>query len=74
MVLSGCQKSSSLTHMKNHKLQAAPTANAKEIKNQKAAKAKQIAVGIDVHLRGYQVSRKVNNAAVGVVQSLRSEV
>ena len=59
--------------MKNLKLQAAPTANAKEIKNQRAAKAKQIAVGIDAHLRGYQVSRKVDNAAVGVVQSLRSE-
>jgi transposase len=60
--------------LKDDTLKATPVARAKEIKNQRAAKAKQIAVGIDVHLRGYQVSRKVDNAAVGVVQSLRSEV
>lgn len=59
--------------MKKYKLQAAPTASAKEIKNQRAAKAKQIAVGIDAHLKGYQASRKVDNAPIGVVQNLRSE-
>ena len=30
-------------------------------------------MGIDVHLRGYQVSRKLDNAAIGPVQNLRSE-
>jgi hypothetical protein len=59
--------------MKTHNLEAAPTALTKEIKNQKAPKAKLIAVGIDAHLRGYQASREVDNAAVGPVQNLRSE-
>lgn len=59
--------------MKKYKLQAAPTASAKEIKNQRAAKAKQIAVGIDAHLKSYQASRKVDNATIGVVQNLGSE-
>ena len=59
--------------MKTYNLEAAPTALTKEIKNQKAPKAKLIAVGIDAHLRGYQASREVDNAAVGPVQNLRSE-
>jgi transposase len=59
--------------MKTYNLEAAPAALTKQIKNQKAPKAKLIAVGIDAHLRGYQVSRKVDNAAVGPVQNLRSE-
>jgi len=30
-------------------------------------------MGPDVHLRGYQVRRKVDNAAIGAVANLRSE-
>lgn len=30
-------------------------------------------MGVDVHLKGYQASRKVDNAAIGPVQNLRSE-
>jgi transposase len=59
--------------MKEYKLKAAPAALTKEIKNQKAAKAKLIAVGIDTGLGSYQTSRKVDNAAIGPVQNLRSE-
>jgi len=59
--------------MKQYTLKAAPTAEAKEIKNQKAAKAKLIAVGLDTGLGSYQASRKVDNAAIGPVQNMRSE-
>jgi transposase len=59
--------------MKLYRLEAAPTASAKELKNEKSAKAKQILVGADVHLRGYQVARKVDNGVVGVVENFRSE-
>jgi transposase len=54
-------------------LKAAPSVGARELKNQKSAKATQILVGADVHLRGYQVARKVDNAAIGVVENFRSE-
>lgn len=59
--------------MKNYTLQAAPTAIPKELKNQKAPKAKRIVVGSDVHLRSYQAARKVDNLAVGAVMKFRSE-
>jgi hypothetical protein len=58
---------------KNNTLEATPVARAREIKDQKAPKAKRIVVGPDVHLRGYQVTRKVDNAAIGAVANLRSE-
>ena len=54
-------------------LEATPVARAREIKDQKGPKAKRIVVGSDVHLRGYQVTRKVDNAAIGAVANLRSE-
>jgi hypothetical protein len=59
--------------MKNT-LKAAPAASAVELKNEKAAKAKRILVGVDVHLRGYQAARKIDNGVIGVVESFRSEV
>jgi hypothetical protein len=34
-----------------------------EVKNEKAPKAKRIAVGVDAHPRGYQVGRKIDKAA-----------
>ena len=36
-------------------------------------KAKRIVLGIDVHLRGYQVARKEDNLAIGSVQSFKSQ-
>src|ERR1700741_5179589 len=59
--------------MKECKLKAAPAALRQEIKNQKAPKAKRILVGIDTGLGNNQASRKVDNAAIGPVQNLRSE-
>jgi hypothetical protein len=59
--------------MKQYTLEATPVASAKEIKGQKAPKAKRIAVGADVHLRGYQAARKIDNAAIGAVANFRSE-
>lgn len=54
-------------------LEATLVASAKELKNQKMPKAKRIAIGTDVHLRGYQASRKLDNAAIGAVANFRSE-
>jgi transposase len=59
--------------MKKYTVEAAPAASAKELETQKAPKAKQIVVGVDAHLRGYQVARKVDNAVIGAVVNLRSE-
>ena len=41
--------------MKIYNLKAAPVANVKELKDEKRPKAKQILLGADTHLRGYQV-------------------
>ena len=60
--------------MKNYILKAAPTACAVEIKIDKRPKAKRILLGIDVHLRGYQAARKVDEGVIGVVDTFRSEV
>jgi len=57
----------------NYKLKAAPTAISKEPNSQKGAKAKRIAIGVDVHLKSYQAARKIDNQAVGVVQTFRSK-
>ena len=54
-------------------LKAAPTASAIELKNQKSAKAKRLLVKADVHLRGYQTARKIDNGVIGVVENFRSE-
>jgi len=59
--------------LKDDTLKATPAARAKEIKDEKAAKAKLIAIGIDTGLGSNQASRKVDNAAIGPVQNLRSE-
>ena len=55
-------------------LKAAPAAGANQIRNSnKSAKAKRIWVGCDVHLRGYQAARKVDEGTIGVVDNFRSE-
>jgi hypothetical protein len=59
--------------MKTYILRAAPTARPAELKDEKRPKAKQILLGTDAHLRGYQVDRKVDQAVVGVVEDFRSE-
>src|SRR5260370_898324 len=59
--------------MNKHTLEAALTAGAKELKNQKAAKAKRIVMGTDAHLRGYQAARKIDNGAIGPVVNFRSQ-
>src|ERR1700760_3890314 len=60
-------------HIKKYILKAVPTACAVEPKNENKLKAKQICLGADVHLRGYQVGRKVDHAVGGGVESFRSE-
>jgi transposase len=61
--------------MKTYTLKAAPTASVVEVQNNnKSTKAKRILLGVDVHLRGYQAARKVDNGVIGVVDSFRSEV
>jgi transposase len=59
--------------MKTYILKATPIASVKELKDEKTPKAKQILLGADTHLRGYQVGRKIDDAAVGVVENFRSE-
>src|SRR6476620_955836 len=44
-------------------------ASAIELKNEESAKAKRIVVGADVHLRGYQAARKIDNGVIGVVEN-----
>ncbi len=44
--------------MKIYNLKAAPVANVTELKDEKRPKAKQILLGADTHLRGYQVGRE----------------
>ena len=61
--------------MTRYKLKAAPAAGAVEVdNNNKPAKANRILVGCDVHLRGYQTARKIDNGSIGVVENFRSEV
>ena len=40
---------------------------------QPSRKATRIVLGVDVHLRGYQVARKVDHLAIGPVQSFQSQ-
>ena len=56
-----------------HTLETALTVGAKELKNQKAAKAKRIVMAVDVHLRSYQAARKIDNGAIGAVANFRSQ-
>ena len=59
--------------MIEYKLKAAPTAVSKEGNSQKEPKANRIAMGVDAHLKSYQVARKIDNGAVGVAQTLGSK-
>jgi len=59
--------------MKMNAIKAAPAASGIALKNEKSAKAKRILIGTDVHLRGYQAARKVDNGVIGVVENFRSE-
>jgi transposase len=59
--------------MIEYKLKAAPTAVSTEKNSQKQPKAKRILIGTDAHLESYQAARKIDNGAVGVVQTLRSK-
>jgi transposase len=59
--------------MIKYKLKAAPTAVSKGQNSQKGPKAKRIAIGVDAHLESYQAARKIDNGAVGVVQTLRTK-
>jgi transposase len=59
--------------MKNYTLGTALTVGANELKNQKAAKAKRIVIGSDLHLRGYQAARKIDNGPIGAVANFRSQ-
>jgi hypothetical protein len=49
--------------MKMNAIKAALAASTIALKNEKSAKAKRILIGTDVHLRGYQAARKVDNGA-----------
>ena len=57
--------------MKTYIIKAVGTANPTELKNGKSAKAKRILIGVDVHLRGYQAGRKVDEGVIGVVENFR---
>ena len=73
MVLSGCRICGNLTYENIHLEGGTHRQCAMEQKNEKTPKAKQILLGADTHLRGYQVGRKIDHAAVGVVENFRSE-
>ena len=59
--------------MNKNTLGTALTVGAEELKNQKAAKAKRMVMASDVHLRGYQVAREIDNGPIGPVASFRSQ-
>ena len=59
--------------MINYKLKAAPTALSQGQNSQKQPKANRIALGVDVHLKSYQVARKIDNGTVGVAQTFGSK-
>jgi transposase len=59
--------------MNKYQLKAAPTAISKKDNNQREPKANRIGIGVDAHLKGYQAARKIDNGAVGVAQTFRSE-
>src|SRR5258707_3678001 len=59
--------------MKKNTIGTALSVGAEELKNQKAGKAKRIVMASDVHLRGYQVARKIDNGPIGPVANFRSQ-
>ena len=52
---------------------SAPAGQVTKNNTQGEKKAKRIVLGIDEHLRGYQVARKVDHLAIGPVQSFQSQ-
>jgi hypothetical protein len=59
--------SSNLTNMKNYILNTPDSETAepaKEAKGQKGKIAKEIVLGIDAHLHGYQVGRKIDQSGI----------
>src|SRR5260221_607088 len=59
--------------MKKNTIGTALSVGAEELKNQKAGKAKRIVMASDVHLRGYQVARKIDNGPIGPVANFESQ-
>src|SRR5260221_14480101 len=59
--------------MKKNTIGTALSVGAEELKNQKAGKAKRIVMASDVHLRGYQVARKIDNGPIGPVANFRGQ-
>jgi len=57
----------------NYTLNSALTEQANNNNGQKQAKAKEIFLGIDAHLKSNQVARKIDNSAIGAVQNLGFE-
>lgn len=52
---------------------SAPAGQVTQNNTQEQKKAKRIVLGIDVHLRGYQVAGKADNLAIGAVQSFKTQ-
>ena len=50
--------------MKINAIKGPPAASATALKNEKSAKAKRILIETDVHHRGYQAARKVDNGVI----------
>src|ERR1700752_1891565 len=59
--------------MNNHTLISALAEGARSNNAPKQIKAKEIFLGIDMHLRSNQVARKMDNSAIGPVQNLGFE-
>src|SRR5260221_11337695 len=59
--------------MKKNTIGASTSVGAEERKNQKAGKAKRLVMASDVHLRGYQVARKIDNGPIGPVANFRGQ-
>jgi hypothetical protein len=57
----------------NKNLNSALAEQASNNNGLKRVKAKEIFLGIDVHLRSNQVARKIDNGAIGSVQNLSFE-
>src|SRR6266436_5771446 len=72
MVLSGCRIRSNLTDENEHH-QGGTRRQYNRTKERKVGEPKRILIGTDVHLRGYQAARKVDNGVIGVVENFRSE-
>jgi hypothetical protein len=72
MVLVRLPNSSNLTRYEKH-LNSGTHRRCKSNKKPKGVGSKRIVLGVDVHLRGYQAGRKVDNGPIGAVANFRSE-